>query len=359
MYPYKKVVIKIGTNVITKDDGFLNISVMKNIVDQIATLTKKGIQIVVVTSGAMGAGRGLIKLKNTKQEVITRQALAAVGQVSLMATYAELFKKYSRNIAQVLATKEDFRDRKHYLNMKQCIDGLLNESIVPILNENDVVAVEELMFTDNDELAGLVASMIGAEALIILSNIDGVYDKDPRERDAHVVFEIDPEEIDVTQFAGKTKSTFGRGGMSTKLSIAKKCAETGINAHIVNGTKSGSITDIFERKKVGTTIVAKKKKMPAVKKWIAHSVGHEKGVVHVNDCAEPVLRTKDKAISLLPVGITKVEGKFEKGDIIKIKNHVGKVIGIGKAEYNSELAKARAGKKGERALVHYDYLVLL
>lgn len=356
---YKKVVIKIGTNVITQDDGFLNTKIMKHIVDQVSALVKKDIQVVVVSSGAMGAGRGLIKLKQTKQEVITRQALAAVGQISLMGSYADLFKKNNIIIAQVLATKEDFRDRKHYLNMKQCILGLMDENIIPILNENDVVAVEELMFTDNDELAGLVASMIGADALIILSNIDGVYDKDPREHDAKVISEIDPEELDITQFAGNVKSKFGRGGMATKLSIAKKVAQAGIVTRIVNGTASDSITKVFAGKSVGTTIVAKKKKMPAIKKWIAHSSGHEKGIVHLNECAEPILRTKDKAISLLPVGITRIEGEFEKGDIVMIKNIQGKKIGIGKAEYNSDLARARAGKKGERALVHYDYLVLL
>lgn len=356
---YKKVIIKIGTNVITKDDGFLNTIVMRDIVKQIAELAQKNVEIVVVTSGAMGAGRGLIQLKHTKNLVTKRQALAAVGQISLMGTYAALFKKHDMNIAQVLATKEDFRDRRHYLNMKQCVSGLLEEKIVPVLNENDVVAVEEIMFTDNDELAGLVASMIGADALIILSSIDGVYDKDPREKDARILKTVDPEEMDIAQFATSAKSSFGRGGMSTKLSIAKKCAALGITTHILNGTKKNSIIDLFNKKEIGTTVISKKKKTTAVKKWIAHSTGNEKGIAHLNAQAEAVLRSKGKAVSLLPIGIARIEGEFEKGDIVKIKNAQGKEIGMGKAQYDSITARKSVGKKGAKALIHYDYLVLL
>ncbi len=355
---YKKVLIKIGTNVITNDDGFLNIDIMKDIVSQVVSLRKKAVHVVLVSSGAMGAGRSLITLRRTKQEVILRQTLAAVGQVSLMSRYADLFKTYGFMIAQVLATKEDFRDRKHYLNMKQCIDGLLDEHIIPILNENDVVAVEELMFTDNDELAGLVAAMIGADSLIILSNVDGVYDRDPRAEGATLLHQLEPDGIDTIQCAGASKSKFGRGGISTKLSIAKKCARAGIATHIINGRTSGSILKVFASLPVGTTIIAKKKKMPAVKKWIAHSTGNEKGIVHLNECAESALRAKDKANSLLSVGITRVDGDFERGDIIKIKNYKAKEIGIGRAEYSAETARKYIGQKGKRPLIHYDYLVL-
>ncbi len=355
---YKKIVIKIGTNVITKDNGLLDIQRMKHIVAQIAQLKKDGVEVSMVSSGAMGAGRALVKLKNTKNEVAVRQTLAAVGQIPLMNTYVELFQEYNIAVAQVLATKDDFRDRHHYLNMKQCFDALSGEDVIPILNENDVVAVEEIMFTDNDELAGLVAAMRDVDALLILTGVDGVYDGDPNSEDATLLSEIDPDVIDATQFATNKTSSLGRGGMATKCGIAQKCASIGIATHIINGKKDNTIADLLSGKDVGTTILAKEKKMSAVKKWIAHSQGYEKGAIHVNDCAEDILLDESKATSILPVGIIKIEGQFEEGDIIKIKNEKGKPIGLGKAEYDSTVALERIGKKGEKVLVHYDYLVL-
>ncbi len=356
---FKKVVIKIGTNVITQDDGFLDKKAIKQIVDQVAKLKKKGTSVVLVSSGAMGAGRSLIKLKNNKNEVVKRQALAAVGQIELLNTYKELLAKHDLVPAQVLASKEDFRDRHHYLNMKQCLEGLLSENTIPILNENDVVSVSELMFTDNDELAGLVAAMLDADKLILLTSTDGVYDRDPEEAGAKLVSEIDPKKDQFKNFTSSKKSLFGRGGMSTKCKVAEKCSGIGIVTHIVNGKSKDIILQVLDGKKVGTKFLTQKRKLSPVKKWIAHSEGYEKGVLHLNECAEPFLRSKDRAISLLPVGVVKIEGHFEKGDIVKIKNPKGKVIGLGKVEYGSAVAKTKLLKKGQKAIIHYDYLVLL
>ncbi|MFA4830970.1 MAG: glutamate 5-kinase, partial [Patescibacteria group bacterium] len=338
--------------VITNDSGLLDIPVMEQIVNQVAQLKKQGIKIIIVSSGAMGAGRSLVKISEDEDRVVKRQVLAAVGQVKLMQTYVDLFVKHGLNCAQVLATKSDFRDRRHYLNMKNCFEALLRDDIIPIVNENDVVSVDELMFTDNDELAGLIASMMSVEAVLLLSLVGGILRADGS------VVAVVKDEKEVSEHILPCVSKFGRGGMHTKCRIALKLAGLGITTHILNGRRAGAIIDALSGKKVGTKFLATGDKVSNVKKWIAYAEGQEKGIVHINECAEPVLREKGKARSLLPVGITKVEGVFEKGDIIKIKNYQGKIIGFGRAEYGSDLAKKNMGKKGNRELVHYDYLFL-
>ena len=186
----KTIIIKIGTNVITTAEGLLDIAIMEHLVGQIVALKKTGIQIILVSSGAMGAGRGLLGI-SPKETVTNSQLLAAVGQVKLMDTYQKLFEKHHMFCAQILATKEDFRDRQHYLNMRNCFTKLLHDDIIPIANENDVVSVQELMFTDNDELAGMIASMMDVYKLLILTSVDGVYDKDPTQKNAKVIHTVD------------------------------------------------------------------------------------------------------------------------------------------------------------------------
>jgi len=347
----KKIVIKIGTNVITQKDGQLDVAVMKNIVDQISLLRKQGVEIILVSSGAMGAGRASIKLGEDIGDVTKRQILAAVGQVSLMGIYRKLFDKHGIISAQVLATKEDFRGRRHFLNMKNCFAGLLNAGAIPIVNENDVVSVTELMFTDNDELAGLVAGMMDMDTVVFLSTVDGVLDKDDK-----VIPLFKPQDTKWRDMVSGQTSSFGRGGMSTKCKIADKLSSIGIITYIVNGRRKNVLADLFEGKGIGTRFQAQKKNLSAVKKWIAYCDGYEKGVVHLNECAEQALR--DGAHSLLPVGITKVEGSFEKDDVVKIKNYKNKDIGFGRTEYGSDIARKYAGQKGKKVLVHYDYLYL-
>ena len=356
---YNSVVIKIGTNVITKEDGFLDVGRMEHIVAQIASLKKRGVNVTMVSSGAMGAGRKLVNLKKTKDEVGMRQTLAAVGQIPLMNTYRELFEKHDLSVAQVLATKDDFRDRQHYLNMKHCFDALTSEGIIPILNENDVVAVEEIMFTDNDELAGLVAAMQDADALIILTSVDGVYNGDPDDASSKLLSHIDADELDAEQFATTKRSSLGRGGMGTKLAIAKRAAQFGAVTHIINGQKEHTITDVCDEKQVGTTVTSNKKRISAVKKWIAHSDGALNGSIQVNQRAVDVICDTNKATSILPVGVIAVTGDFEEGDVIDVLGEDGSKIAMGRAEYTANQARSAMGKKGEKVLVHYDYLVLL
>jgi len=348
---YKKTVIKVGTNVITKENGELDVTVMKNIVEQIVRLKKSGVQIILVSSGAMGAGRASIKLDKNTGDVTKRQVLAAIGQVNLMETYKRLFGRHGIVSAQVLATKEDFRDRRHFLNMKNCFEGLLKANVIPVVNENDVVSITELMFTDNDELAGLVAGMMDMDAVVFLSTVDGVINE---EREVISIFKN--KDTQWKNLASCQTSSFGRGGMSTKCKIADKLSSIGITTYVVNGKTKNILTDLFEGKDTGTRFQAQKRNLSAIKKWIAYSDGYEKGIVYLNECAEPVLR--EGARSLLPIGVTKVEGSFEKGDVIKIINHKKKDIGFGKVEYGSDMAQKYAGKKGKKVLVHYDYLYL-
>jgi glutamate 5-kinase len=336
----------------------LDLGIMKQIVGQIVKLKKQGIKIVVVSSGAMGAGRGSVKLKDPVNEVVERQILASVGQVKLMDAYNKLFSKYGYNCAQVLATKGDFGDRSHYLNMKTCFEALLWGDIVPVLNENDVVAVSELMFTDNDELAGLIASMLDVDELFLLTDVEGLYRADAGLGEKTIISEVLPSAKDIEEHAYIEKSLFGRGGMHTKCRIARKLAGLGITTYILDGRKKDIIINVMNGQQCGTTFVPSDSKVSSVKKWIAHSDGQEKGVVHLNQLAEDALTSLDMARSLLPIGITKVDGDFEKGDIIKIKNHKGEDIGFGMAEYGAEEAGQNVGEKGKKELVHYDYLFL-
>jgi glutamate 5-kinase len=225
---YNKIIIKVGSNVLTREDGMLNVTRMANIVDQIAMLHKSGIQIILVTSGAVAAGRAEVEPLRKLDPVSSRQLWSAVGQVKLINRYADLFREYGMTCAQVLTTKESFRDRDHYLNMRNCISTLLENGVIPVVNENDTISVTELMFTDNDELSGLLASMMDMDALIILSNVDGVYDGSPNDPASKVIPVIKHGETPVIDSVPTVKSTHGRGGMITKYKIASKLAGQGI-----------------------------------------------------------------------------------------------------------------------------------
>ena len=353
---YKKIVVKVGSNVITRADGFPDTNRIANLVTQLAELKRKGIQVVLVSSGAVASGRSIIKIKDKADPVAERQQLAAVGQIKLINTYAGLFEKQDMVCAQVLVTKGDFRDRRHYLNMQGCVTNLLDNNIIPIVNENDVIAVTELMFTDNDELSGLIASMISADALVLLTSVDGLYDGNPTNPDAKLIPVIDDTKTDFS-FITQEKSSFGRGGMVTKSRMASKMARVGVTVHVANGKTDNILLQLMEGKKVGTVFVPAKTKS-GVKRWVAHSDGYAKGAVVINNGALQALIGGGKAFSLLPVGIVKVEGNFEKGDIIKIVTEAGDFIGVGVAGYASYKALSRLGQKKQPALIHYDYLYL-
>lgn len=355
---YKRLVVKIGTNVLTTERGLLNGAVMRSLVRQIGDLRSRGVEVILVSSGAMGAGRALVEPSARLGVVARRQVLAAVGQVRLIETYARHFGRVGMLCAQVLATKEDFRDRRHYLNMRACFQALLAQGIVPIVNENDVVAIDELMFGDNDELAGLIASMMQVDALILLTNVAGVYDGDPRRPGARVIPILPVERSRWVRLIKPQKSSFGRGGMLTKCLNACKLGRLGIATHIGDGRARDILMRICMGERVGTAIVPSRRPLKGKKRWVAAGATRTQGQVIINDGARMALTDGARVASLLPVGIVAVEGDFDRGDLIRILDERGANVGIGVASYGAQRARDAAGHRGERALIHYDQLHL-
>ncbi len=363
----ERLVIKIGSNVLTRADGTLDVTRMSALVDQIVRLRGLGYEIIVVSSGAVACGRSLVKKHGKLDSVEQRQLYSAVGQVRLINLYYSLFRDYGISIGQVLTMKESFATRKEYLNQRSCMEVMLANGVIPIVNENDTVSVTELMFTDNDELSGLVASMMDAQNLVILSNIDGIYDGDPADPASKVIRRVEPDD-DLSGYIRTGKSSFGRGGMLTKTSIAQKVALEGIRVIIANGKKDNILVDLAAclggrenltpaLTPVFTEFVPAATPVSSVKKWIAHSEGFAKGAVTVNRNALKAITGNDAA-SLLLVGVTAVEGEFEEGDIIRILDEKGRAVALGKSSYSSAEVAENLGKHDLKPLVHYDYLYL-
>lgn len=356
---YSRIVVKVGSNVLTREDGMLNIERMKHIVDQLSALRKQGLQVILVTSGAVAAGRAEIEPQRKLDPVSSRQLWSAVGQVKLINEYASLFKTNDVTCAQVLTTKENFSDRLHYLNMRNCMTTLLENDVIPVVNENDTISVTELMFTDNDELSGLIASMMDMEALVILTNVDGVFTGPPDDPESRLIKEINHgETLNIEAISGK-KSNFGRGGMLTKFHIASKLSRQGISVHITNGLKENTLADLLVNKQdfVQTHFIPSKKKSTGVRKWLAHSDDFARGEVVINRGAREALLS-DRAVSLLLIGITSLTGFFKEGDIVRVKDVNGDLIGLGKASYSSEEVLKEMGGKMSKPFIHYDYLYL-
>jgi len=357
-FRYQKITVKVGSNVLAKADGTLNVSRIAHLVDQIAFLRKKGLEVVLVSSGAVAAGRAVLEPSRKTDAVSKRQLWAALGQVKLISRYSDFFNEHGLTCAQVLTTKENFSSRGHYLNMKNCMTTLLENKVIPIVNENDTISVTELMFTDNDELSGLIASMVNSEALIILSNVDGVFTAHPENENAELIQKVGINDGEPDNAISGNHSEFGRGGMLTKFRIAKKLAGDGINVHLVNGLKENILVDILSKKEIAHTwFEPAQKPASGVKKWIAHSDGFTKGRVVVNKGAAVALKS-EKAVSLLPVGIVSIENEFKKGDLIRIVDESGNTIGLGKAQYGSDKVETEKKSEKQKALVHYDYLYM-
>lgn len=355
---FSRIAVKVGSNVLTRRDGTLDVTRMSALVDQIAELHKTRVEIILVSSGAVASGRSEVHSAKKLDSVDQRQLFSAVGQAKLINRYYELFREHGIAVGQVLTMKENFATRRHYLNQKNCMTVMLENGVIPIVNENDTISVSELMFTDNDELSGLIASMMGAQALIILSNIDGIYNGSPADPTSEVIREIGQGK-DLSSYIQTSKSSFGRGGMLTKTNIARKVADEGITVIIANGKRDNILVDLIQHPEstLCTRFIPSAEPVSSVKKWIAHSEGFAKGELHINYCATELLFS-DKAVSILPVGITDVIGEFEKDDIVRIVDFGGKPIGVGKANCDSTQAREAMGKHGKKPVVHYDYLYI-
>ncbi|MCI1780167.1 MAG: glutamate 5-kinase [Bacteroidales bacterium] len=355
---YKRIAVKIGSNVLAGNEKGLDLARIEHLVNQISIIMKGGTEIILVSSGAVAAGRSIYyghSSEHTKIDTVSaRQLWSALGQVELMNTYYDLFSRRGILCGQVLTTKENFSDRRHYLNMKNCISAMLDNGVVPIINENDTISVTELMFTDNDELSGLISSMMGCEALILLTNVDGIFKNGPSD----IIREISASDRNYEKFIYSGKSEFGRGGMRTKYSIARQAAREGMDVFIANGKKNDIISDIVSGKDVPRTRFEHgNDNMTGSKKWLAHSESFAKGVVTVNQGAAEALKDIH-ANSLLLIGVTDIKGYFKKGDLISIEDENGNHLGLGKSQYDSESAHNLIGKKAPRPLIHYDYMFL-
>jgi glutamate 5-kinase len=356
MLPIHCAIIKIGSNVITSDSGQPDEIRMKHLVNQVSYLKNKGVKVLLVSSGAVAFGRKEITLQEKLNPVLKKQIWASVGQIALIRKYNNLFAENGHQVAQILVTKEDFRDRKHYLNMRNCILGLLSQGIIPILNENDTVAITELMFTDNDELASLTAAMVNADTLMLMTNVDGIFDGPPSDPSSKLIPIIGTKLPELKSVISPTKSSFGRGGMLTKLTMARKSADLGIQVIIANGKKDRILQGILEDK-VPYSYFEPKASKQSPKKWLAHGEQYYKGEVVINEGAKAALES-EKIVSLLPIGIISISGEFSKGDIIRIIDEKGEKIGLGKSEFNSSTTSLVLGQKNQKPFIHYDYLYL-
>lgn len=355
---YTRIAVKIGSNVLTRKDGTLDITRMSALVDQIAELHHRGIGVIMISSGAVASGRSELRENKKLDAVSARQLYSAVGQAKLINRYYELFREHGIACGQVLTTKENFSTRRHYLNQKHCMEVMLGNGVIPIVNENDTVSVTELMFTDNDELSGLIATMMDMQALVILSNIDGVYDGNPNDVSSKVITDIE-QQNDVSEYIQESKSSLGRGGMATKYRIARKVASEGIAVIIANGKRDNILLDVVapERNVPYTMFHPAAQTTSGVKKWIAHSEGFAKGELHINQGAAEALLSA-RGASLLPIGVTSIVGDFEKDDIVKVIAPNGDMIAVGKVGCDSESARQVMGESGARPLVHSDYLYI-
>ncbi len=354
-----KIVIKVGTQAILSTDGTPLENVMHSLVEQIVALRQEGHQIVLVSSGAVGSGRKMARHilgREYGHTIGEKQVLASLGQHELMSVYSHMFKKYQILASQILLTKQDFQTRKHYLNIARLLREILeHKNIIPIINENDSVAIEELMFTDNDELAGLIAAQINADKLIILSNVQGVYDGHPADPQSKLISIIDPSE-NLPQISAE-KSTQGRGGMLSKLTTARKMSELGITTHITSIENAHALIRLMKEEALGTIILPRKKKSN-IKKWIAYNTEKQNGSITINEKLFLILKENKKVLSLLPIGIESVSGQFKKGDLIEILSPNQERIGIGLAKYDHEKLNSYIGKKDMPEFIHYDYLHL-
>ena len=355
----KRIAVKIGSNVLTRKDGTLDVTQMSALVDQLAALHHEGYELVLISSGAVASGRSEVKVSKKLDAVSSRQLYSAVGQAKLINRYYELFRDHGLRCGQVLTTKESFGSRIHYLNQKHCMEVMLENGVIPIVNENDTISVTELMFTDNDELSGLIATMMRMDALVILSNVDGIYTGNPSDQNAQLISVVESTKTDLSVYVQASRSSFGRGGMLTKCRIAQKVADEGILVIIANGKRLNVLLELLAEGSSTpcTRFLPSSKPVSSVKKWIAHSEGFAKGEIRINRGAEVALLAPE-ANSLLLVGVTKVEGEFEKDDIVRIVNEDGKSLGLGCVGYSSDEARRLIGSRDRKPLIHYDYLYM-
>ena len=339
----KRIVVKVGTSTLTYETGKLNLERLDSLVRELADLTNQGKEVILVTSGAVGAGLGRLGLSEKPKTVPEKQAAAAIGQGVLLHMYEKLFAEYNQIAAQILLTRDDIGDRRRYLNARNTINSLFNYGVIPIVNENDTIAVDEIRLGDNDTLAALVAGLADAELLAILSDIEGLYNANPRRnKSANLISEVTEITNEMEKLAGEPGSKYGTGGMYTKLQAAKICMNSGIPMVLASGAKPQVLHGLLRGERIGTMFFPKEHWLHGRKRWIAFG-SDVQGELTVDLGAANAIIEKGK--SLLPAGVVAVTGTFEAGNIVSIKNNQGKEIARGIVNYSAADLKRIMGMK--------------
>jgi glutamate 5-kinase len=362
MKKHKRIVVKVGTKVIAAPDGNLDLGRIESITGQIAAVMKDGVEVLLVTSGAIGAGMGILNMRKRPVALSDLQATAAVGQGYLMHVYGEFFKKAGHPVGQILLTQEDFDDRRRFLNIKHTINSLLSHGAIPVINENDTVATDEIKCGDNDRISGLVADLCGAGMIIMLTDVDGLLD-----RNGAVIRVVPEVSRDIAGLGGKSCGTFGTGGMATKIEAAKAVTRSGIECVIANGGKADVLRKALAGEECGTVFLSRKADLIAKKRWIAYS-SRPKGAITIDDGAREALVAKHK--SLLASGIRSVTGDFGRSETVSVVDMNKKELARGLAGYSAdEIRKIMGrrtpeirgilGRKGPDEVIHRNNLVML
>lgn len=351
-----RIIVKVGTSTLTYPNGELNLGQIERIVREMVDLANQGKELVLVSSGAIGVGMGRLGLRRRPQTIPEKQAVAAVGQGLLMQIYEKLFGEYGRVVAQVLLTRGDVADRRRYLNARNAFLSLLNYQVIPIVNENDTVAVEEIKFGDNDTLSALVASLLNADLLIILTDIDGLYDADPRfNSSARLLSRVEEITPEVEYLAGGAGSERGTGGMFTKIQAAKIAVSSGVGMVIASSRERDVIRRVCGGEELGTFFVPRPDRLDSRKRWIAFNVAPA-GSITVDQGARKAIVEEGK--SLLPTGVIRVQGDFEIGDAVCLIGPDRQEFGRGLANYSAREVEKIMGRKTreiEKILGHCDY----
>ncbi|MDL1967423.1 MAG: glutamate 5-kinase [Deltaproteobacteria bacterium] len=352
----KRIVVKVGSGVLTEDNG-LNLKAVRSISRQICQLADRGLEIILISSGAMASGIKKIGLSKRPDEIPKRQAVAAVGQAGLIMEYEKSFARYNKKVAQILLTSDDLVNRKRYLNARNTLCTLLSWQVIPIINENDTVVVEEIKFGDNDNLSAMITLLMDADILINLTDIDGLYTMDPRKnRDAELISVVTTIKKDIEKYATNITGPLGTGGMLSKIIAAKKVTAAGIPMLIAGGEKHDILIKLFAGKKHGTFFIPKKEKLANRKCWIAFTL-KPKGTIMIDDGAADAILKSGK--SLLPSGIVRVEGEFSVGAGVEFRRENNdEILGTGLVNYcASDIRKIMGLKSGKikKYLGHKSY----
>ncbi len=363
----KRIVVKVGSNVLTQDAG-LNLKAIRSISRQICRLIDRDKEVIFVSSGAMASGIKKIGLKKRPDQIPQRQAAAAVGQAGLIMEYEKAFARYGKKVAQILLTDEDLSSRRRYLNARNTLCTLLSWNVVPIINENDTVMIEEIKLGDNDQLSAMITLLLDADLLISLTDIDGLFNKDPRTHpDAAIIPEVSKFNKEIEKYAGDIPGALGTGGMLSKIKAAKKVTTAGIPMVIANGKTKDILLNLFDGKNSGTFFTPKSVKLASRKCWIGFNL-KPKGTLIIDDGAARAILKRGK--SLLPSGIIRVDGDFPVGSAVAVRKENTDNLGIGLVNYDSadirrimglktSMISQRLGDKTYDEVIHRNNLTII